>query len=197
MLGGTQSLLSPARSHGGYGVALFVSRPSKVPFIKNKISLIRYTPHRPGTKWRLIIPAQVPHQRPPHPRPPCTRCAEHGGMLRACRAMSVLRYRNLPDASHTLRVSGTLTAADSFLVLGLKGNEMRLSLLAALLVAAWALPAEAARPVKGAVQGTVTAATGVARGAGQAGVGMVRGTSTAVRGTARGLRCAVTLGNRC
>ena len=41
---------------------------------------------------------------------------------------------------------------------------MRLSLLAALLVAVWALPAEAARPVKGAVQGTATAATGVARG---------------------------------
>ena len=49
---------------------------------------------------------------------------------------------------------------------------MRLSLLAALLVAVWALPAEAARPVKGAVQGTATAATGVARGAGQAGVGI-------------------------
>ena len=96
-----------------------------------------------------------------------------------------------------LGLAGTLTAAGSFLVLGLKGNEMRLSLLAALLVAVWALPAEAARPVKGAVQGTATAATGVARGAGQAGVGIVRGTSTAVRGTARGLRCVVTLGNRC
>ena len=83
------------------------------------------------------------------------------------------------------------------MVLGLKGNEMRLSLLAALLVAVWALPAEAARPVKGAVQGTATAATGVARGAGQAGVAIVRGTSTAVRGPARGLRCVVTLGNRC
>ena len=94
-------------------------------------------------------------------------------------------------------LAGTLAGGGSFLVLGLKGNEMRLSLLAALLVAVWALPAEAARPVKGAVQGTATAATGVARGAGQAGVGIVRGTSTAVRGTARGLRCVVTLGNRC
>ena len=83
------------------------------------------------------------------------------------------------------------------MVLGLKGNEMRLSLLAALLVVVWALPAEAALPVKGAVRGTATAATGVARGAGQAGVAIVRGTSTAVRGTARGLRCVVTLGNRC
>jgi hypothetical protein len=74
---------------------------------------------------------------------------------------------------------------------------MRLSLLAGLLVAVLALPAEAARPVKGAVQGTTTAAKGVAKGAGQAGVGIVRGTRTAVRGTARGLRCIVTLGNRC
>jgi hypothetical protein len=74
---------------------------------------------------------------------------------------------------------------------------MRLSLLAVLLVAVLTLPAEAARPVKGAVQGTATAAKGVAKGAGQAGVGMVRGTRTAVRGTARGLRCIVTLGNRC
>jgi hypothetical protein len=74
---------------------------------------------------------------------------------------------------------------------------MRLSLLAALLVAVLALPAEAARPVKGAVQGTASVAKGVAKGAGQAGVGIVRGTRTAVRGTARGLRCIVTLGNRC
>jgi hypothetical protein len=74
---------------------------------------------------------------------------------------------------------------------------MRLSLLAALLVAVWALPAEAARPVKGAVKGTATAATGLANGAGQAGVGIVRGTRTAARGAGRGLRCIVTLGNRC
>jgi hypothetical protein len=74
---------------------------------------------------------------------------------------------------------------------------MRLSLLAALLIAAIALPAEAARPVKGVVQGTTTAAKGLAQGAGQAGVGIVRGTRTAVRGTAHGFRCMVTLGNRC
>jgi hypothetical protein len=76
-------------------------------------------------------------------------------------------------------------------------NEMRLSLLAAFLIALLTLPAEAARPVKGAVQGTATAATGIAKGAGQAGVGVVRGTRTAVSGTARGLRCVATLGNRC
>jgi hypothetical protein len=74
---------------------------------------------------------------------------------------------------------------------------MRLSLLAALLIAVMSLPAEAARPVKGAIQGTATAAKGVAKGAGQAGVGVARGTMTAVRGTARGFRCIVTLGNRC
>ena len=74
---------------------------------------------------------------------------------------------------------------------------MRLSLLAGLLIALMTLPAEAARPVKGAVQGTATAATGIARGAGQAGGGAVRGTTTAVRGTARGLLCVATLGNRC
>ena len=74
---------------------------------------------------------------------------------------------------------------------------MRLSLLAAFLIALMTLPAEAARPVKGAVQGTATAATGIAQGVGQAGIGVVRGTTTAVRGTARGFRCVVTLGNRC
>ena len=74
---------------------------------------------------------------------------------------------------------------------------MRLSILMAFLVAVMSLPAEAARPVKGAVQGTATAAKGVVKGAGQAGVGIARGTMTAARGTARGFRCIVTLGNRC
>ena len=74
---------------------------------------------------------------------------------------------------------------------------MRASLLAALLVAAIALPAQAARPVKGAVQGTATAAKGVAYGAGQAGRGIVRGTVTAARGVGRGAVCVFTLGNRC
>jgi hypothetical protein len=75
---------------------------------------------------------------------------------------------------------------------------MRISLLAALLIAAFALPAHAAtQPVKGAAQGTATAAKGVAKGAAQAGVGVARGTVTVARSTGRGLRCIVTLGNRC
>jgi hypothetical protein len=68
---------------------------------------------------------------------------------------------------------------------------------AALLIIAFALPAEAARPVKGAVQGTATAATGVAKGTAQAGRGIARGTVTAARGVGRGFLCVVTLGNRC
>ena len=74
---------------------------------------------------------------------------------------------------------------------------MRFSLFAALLIAAIALPAQAAQPVKGAVQGTATAATGVAKGAGLAGRGIARGTLTAARGVGRGARCMVTLGRRC
>jgi hypothetical protein len=76
-------------------------------------------------------------------------------------------------------------------------RPLSLAAFAALLIAAFVLPAEAARPVKGAVQGTATAATGVAKGTVQAGRGVVRGGRTAVRGTARGLRCIVTLGTRC
>jgi hypothetical protein len=81
-----------------------------------------------------------------------------------------------------------------------KDNEMRLSLplLAALVIAAFALPAQSAtQPVKGAVHGTTTVAKGVAKGAGQAGVGVARGTVTVARSTGRGLLCIVTLGNRC
>jgi hypothetical protein len=75
---------------------------------------------------------------------------------------------------------------------------MRASILAALLVAAFALPATAAtHPVKGVAQGTATAAKGVAHGAGQAGRSVARGTVTAARGVGHGFRCVVTLGNRC
>ncbi|HSD91397.1 MAG TPA: hypothetical protein VLB11_00020 [Methyloceanibacter sp.] len=74
---------------------------------------------------------------------------------------------------------------------------MRYALLAAFMIAAIALPAEAAQPVKGAVKGTATAVTGVAKGAGQAGIGVARGTVTAARGVGRGARCVVTLGTRC
>jgi hypothetical protein len=76
-------------------------------------------------------------------------------------------------------------------------NAMRLSIFAAMLIAIMTLPVEAARPVKGAVQGTATAATGVAKGTVQAGRGIARGTVTAARGVGRGARCLVTLGRRC
>ncbi|MGH9550938.1 MAG: hypothetical protein ACRD3W_16270 [Terriglobales bacterium] len=75
---------------------------------------------------------------------------------------------------------------------------MRASLLAALLVAAIALPAQASvQPVRGAVHGTAHATRGVVHGAGQAGRGIVRGTVTAARGVGRGALCLVTLGTRC
>jgi hypothetical protein len=67
----------------------------------------------------------------------------------------------------------------------------------AALIVVFALPAEAARPVKGAVQGTATAATSVAKGTVQAGRGIARGSVTAARGVGRGFLCVVTLGNRC
>ena len=76
-------------------------------------------------------------------------------------------------------------------------RPLSLAALAALLIATFALPAEAARPVKGAVQGTATAATGVAKGTVQAGRGIGRGAVTAARGIGHGFRCVVTLGNRC
>ena len=115
---------------------------------------------------------------------------------------AVLRVRAVwyhPQKSH--RATGTFHFTDSFppkhcLFSSEREIEMRLSLIAALFIAVMTLPAEAARPVKGAVQGTATAAKSVAKGAGQAGVGIVRGTRTAVRGTASGFRCLVTLGHR-
>jgi hypothetical protein len=75
--------------------------------------------------------------------------------------------------------------------------RLTLALFSAILFAAFALPAEAAQPVRGVAKGTATAAQGVAKGTVQAGRGVVRGTATAARGTARGLRCVVTLGRRC
>ena len=72
-----------------------------------------------------------------------------------------------------------------------------LATVATLLVAAFALPADAARPVKGVVHGTATAAKGVGNGAVQAGRGVARGTVTAARGVGRGAVCVFTLGNRC
>jgi hypothetical protein len=64
---------------------------------------------------------------------------------------------------------------------------MRVLTLAALLITAFALPADArVQPVKGAVHGTATAASGVARG-----------TVAAARGVGRGAVCLFTLGTRC
>jgi len=62
-------------------------------------------------------------------------------------------------------------------------TDMRVLTLAALL----ALPADVrVHPVKGAVHGTATAASGVGRG-----------TVTAARGVGRGAVCLFTLGTRC
>jgi hypothetical protein len=75
---------------------------------------------------------------------------------------------------------------------------MRASILAALLIAATALPATAAtHPVKGAIQDTATAGKSVVRGAGTAGRGIARGTVMAARGVGRGAVCLFTLGTRC
>jgi len=79
-----------------------------------------------------------------------------------------------------------------------KGKNMRASILAALLIAGFTLPAEATtHPVKGAVHGTATAGSGVVTGAGQAGRGIARGTVVAARGVGRGAVCLFTLGTRC
>ena len=75
---------------------------------------------------------------------------------------------------------------------------MRATIFAALLTAALVIPATAApRPVQGAVNGTTSAAKGVAYGAGQAGKGVARGTVTAARGIGHGAVCLFTLGTRC
>jgi hypothetical protein len=74
---------------------------------------------------------------------------------------------------------------------------MRVSFLAALLIAGMSLPLHAAQPVKGAVQGTATVGKGVVKGAAQAGTGVVRGAGTVAKSTGRGVLCVVTLGNRC
>jgi hypothetical protein len=75
---------------------------------------------------------------------------------------------------------------------------MRASILAALFLAALALPAQArVHPVTGAVTGTATAAKGVVHGAGTAGRGIARGTVTAARGVGHGAVCLFTLGTRC
>jgi len=80
----------------------------------------------------------------------------------------------------------------------MKGKNMRASILAALLVAGFALPVAAAtHPVHGVVHGTAKAGKGVVTGAGQAGRGIARGTVTAARGVGRSAVCLFTLGTRC
>ena len=74
---------------------------------------------------------------------------------------------------------------------------MRVTTIAALLIAATILPAQAVQPVKGAVKGTAAVGTGVVKGTAQAARGVVKGTGAVVRGTGRGLRCIFTLGIRC
>ena len=75
---------------------------------------------------------------------------------------------------------------------------MRVLTLAALLTAAFVLPADArVQPVRGAAHGTATAARGVGHGAVQAGRGVARGTVTAGRGIDHGAVCLFTLGTRC
>jgi hypothetical protein len=64
---------------------------------------------------------------------------------------------------------------------------MRAFLIAALLVAATALPSQAGvRPVHGVVHGTATASRHI-----------VHGTATVATGIGRGFVCIVTLGTRC
>ena len=70
---------------------------------------------------------------------------------------------------------------------------LTLATLATLLVAVFALPADAARPVKAAVHGTAPAAKGVGTGAVQAGRGVAHGTVTAARGVGRGAVCLFVL----
>ena len=74
---------------------------------------------------------------------------------------------------------------------------IRASLLAAVFVAAAAIPSYAVQPVKGVVQGTKAVGTGVVQGTAQAGKGIVKGTGTVVKKTGKGLKCVFTLGTRC
>jgi hypothetical protein len=85
---------------------------------------------------------------------------------------------------------------------------MRISILAALLIAAFALPAHAVEPVKsaakgtatvakGAAKGTATVAKGAAKGTATVAKGAAKGTAAAGRGVAHGARCVATLFHRC
>ena len=67
---------------------------------------------------------------------------------------------------------------------------MRIFILAALLIAAFALPAHAVEPVKSAAKGTATVAKGAAKGTTTVAKG-------AANGVAHGARRVVTLFHRC
>jgi hypothetical protein len=90
----------------------------------------------------------------------------------------------------------------------MEDTMIRTTFLAALLLAATAIPSVAEGPVKSAVKGTAEGAKeigqGVVQGAGQAGkgvargaVGVAQGTGTAVKKTGKGVWCIVTLGYGC
>ena len=85
---------------------------------------------------------------------------------------------------------------------------IRVSILAALMLAAATIPSLAEGPVKSAVKGTVQGTKevgqGVVQGAGQAGkgvaqgtVGVAKGTATVAKKTGKGVWCIVTLGYGC
>jgi len=74
---------------------------------------------------------------------------------------------------------------------------MRIFILAALLIAAFALPAHAVEPVKSAAKGTATVAKGAAKGTATVAKGAAKGTAAAGRGVAHGARCVATLFHRC
>jgi hypothetical protein len=93
-----------------------------------------------------------------------------------------------------------------------EGTIMRISILAALLIAAFAIPAHAAEPVKSAAEGTATVAKGAAKGTATVAKGAAKGTATVAKGAAKGTttvakgaangvahgaRCVATLFHRC
>jgi hypothetical protein len=77
------------------------------------------------------------------------------------------------------------------------GTVMRIFMLAALLIAAFSLPAHAVEPVKSAAKGTATVAKGAAKGTATVAKGAAKGTAAAGRGVAQGARCVATLFHRC
>jgi hypothetical protein len=92
-----------------------------------------------------------------------------------------------------------------------EGTIMR-TILAALLIAAFALPAHAVAPLRSAAKGTATVAKGAAKGTATVAKGAAKGTATVAKGAAKGTttvakgaangvahgaRCVATLFHRC